>query len=94
MVVMMKKGLLVSKNFLNANTSWPRENVYLVIIYVSDENDYSSDDVSHYVSAIQGVKNNAGKVKLCTITNSSGGRYKDAARNTNGLIADIDLSSF
>ena len=87
-----EKGLLVSKNFLDANTSWSRENAYLVIIYVSDENDHSSDDVSHYVSAIQGVKNNAGKVKLCTITNSLGGRYKDAAGNTNGLIADINQS--
>ena len=87
-----ERGLSMSLNFLNANTSWSRENAYLVIIYISDEEDHSTGTSSYFVNEIKKHKTNTDLIKLCTITNEWGDRYKEVAKATEGFVADIDES--
>ncbi|MCY4523482.1 MAG: hypothetical protein OXB84_01955, partial [Halobacteriovoraceae bacterium] len=72
--------------------TWLEEDSYLIVIYVSDENDSSPGTVSYYVDELRKFKKNEGLVKLCAITNNQGIRYKKAAEKTMGLIADIRQS--
>ncbi len=51
-------GLSSSLGFLKANPSWPRANAFLVVVYVSDENDSSSMETSEMVCTTdQGERN-------------------------------------
>jgi hypothetical protein len=107
-----EKGLNAIDRFLyhyndgnksNRNDSFLREDAYLVVVIVSDEEDQSSRNVSHYIERLRSVKVNAGKVKVFSIVNtkantekyeSKGVRYMTASKATNGVVADIDDSFY
>lgn len=95
-----EQGLQTSYDFFNNyGNSFLREDAFLQVIYVSDENDQSPDMVSAYVEAIQDMKLNAGKVKMHGIVSfadegqgitNGHARYGDATELTSGSLYDID----
>lgn len=95
-----ERGLYTSKVFFeNYANTWLREDAYLAVIYVSDEEDQSPEASAAYVSYLQGLKTNANKVKAHVIvdinaTQMNGGtsgstRYKAVANATGGSINEI-----
>lgn len=96
-----EKGLYTSKTFFeNYANSWLREDAYLAVIYVSDEEDQSSESTAQYISYLQGLKSNANKVKAHVIVDVNGTqqqqglslgseRYKAVANATGGTIHEI-----
>lgn len=101
----LEKGLNATKRFLNHydqrdNRVDPflRDDAYLIVVVVSDENDQSSMTVPHYVETLRNAKNNEGLVKLYSIVNteetgirweSKGTRYMEASQATGGVVANI-----
>lgn len=86
-------------NKSNRNDAFLREDAYLVVVIVSDEEDQSSRNVSHYVERLRSTKTNEGMVKVFSIVNtedtsakyeSKGIRYMSASNATNGAVADIN----
>jgi len=96
-----EKGLYTSKAFFeNYASNWLRDDAYLAVIYVSDEEDQSVDSTAHYVNYLQGLKSNANKVKAHVIVDVDGTqqqsglslgseRYKAVANATGGTIHEI-----
>jgi hypothetical protein len=102
-----EKGLNATDRFLhhyhdgqsgNGNNPFLREDAYLIVVIVSDEEDLSSKNVPQYVKRLQAVKATEGMVKIYSIVNtdqttaqweSKGERYMKASKATNGAIADI-----
>ena len=96
-----EKGLMAAKNFLTKqSTSLIRDEAYLAVVILSDEEDQSSGTVASYTDALKSFKSSAGLVKVYSIvdinkTNSGNGvlaggdRYKAASENTAGVAADI-----
>jgi hypothetical protein len=96
----LEKGLYTSKTFFeNYASNWLREDAYLAVIYVSDEEDQSADTTASYVNYLQGLKANANKVKAHVIVDVNGSqnngmttggeRYKAVANATGGTIHEI-----
>ena len=86
-------------NKVNRNDPFFREDAYLVVVVVSDEEDQSSHNVSHYVEKLKAIKANEGMVKIYSIVNTKvtnaryerkGVRYMSASSSTNGVVADIN----
>ena len=96
-----ERGFTFTKKFLKLyKTSWVRNGAYLVIIYVSDENDHSvtlsDNSVSHWVRAFaeeSGTPQSLLKIYsiINTVSTSTGfgERYKLASQMAGGLVGDI-----
>ncbi len=96
-----EKGLQASESFINRyKASWMRDDAYLVVVYLSDEEDQSPKTKEEYLASLQAAKTNAGYVKAYSIVNTvpcqTGGgltcgfeRYGYQADQTGGTVADI-----
>ena len=96
-----ERGLQASESFLNRyQQSWMREDAYLVVVYVSDEEDQSPKTKEEYLARLLASKQSAGYVKAYSIVNTqpcqSGNgltcgfeRYAYPANQTAGSVADI-----
>lgn len=95
-----ERGLYTSKVFFeNYANNWLREDAYLAVIYVSDEEDQSPESTAAYISYLKGLKTNANKVKAHVIVDvnatqpngatSGSERYKAVANATGGTISEI-----
>jgi len=97
-----EKGLEASEGFMQKYaSSFLRQDAYLAVVILSDEEDQSPNLVSDYTSYLKSFKSEAGLVKFYTIadinkttTKSSGitvgaERYKLASNQTAGVIANI-----
>ena len=91
-------GLYGAKRFFERYQSWVRDNAYLAVVYVSDEEDSSSNSVQHYVDGLRALKSNAGFIKPYSIVTNElvgnqwetiGQRYMDLTNLLNGVVADI-----
>ncbi len=92
-------GLETSKDFLSQYQSWGRENAYLVVVYISDEQDSSPEEVQNYINFLQAIKPSAGMVKAYSIVTQDldpnkrwetlGTRYEEVSNATGGEIANI-----
>jgi len=90
-------GLYGSKRFFERYQDWARPNAYLAVVYVSDEQDYSSGAVQNYVDALRALKSNAGYIKPYSIVTtenpnsqeSLGTRYVELTNGMNGVVADM-----
>ncbi len=99
-----EKGLNATERFLyhynkeNQQNKFLRDDAYLVVVVVSDEEDQSRKSVSHYVNKLRSVKPNEGMVKIYSIVNTEqkkkkwetkGSRYIEASKLTSGVVANI-----
>ena len=96
-----ERGLQTSRDFLTSYNNFLRDDAYLVVVYVSDEEDHSRTPVADYLSFYQNLKASAGMFKAYSIvttaksmpyaksTESIGERYMEISRATSGDIADI-----
>ena len=94
-----EKGLQTSNDFFDNYRGWIRDDAYLVIVYISDEQDQSPDAVIDYVSQYQSLKSSVEKVRAYSIVTKSidpdkkweslGTRYEEASLFTGGETADI-----
>jgi len=87
----IEKGFLATQSFLNSYTTFLRNDAYLAVIVLSDEQDQSSGSVQSYVDFIRSKKTNAGFAKIYSIittVNESGvtrgTRYMEASTMTGG----------
>ena len=97
-----EKGLAASEGFMEkyAN-SFVRQDAYLAVVIVSDEEDQSSKTVADYTDYLKSFKSNNGLVKVYSVVDvnntnccsngitTGSERYKQASSNTAGMIADI-----
>lgn len=97
-----EKGLEASKMFLDRfQSSWLRPDAYLVVVYVSDEEDQSPLAKEDYLARLRGAKDNDGYVKAYSIVGITGcpantngytcgyQRYQFQADETGGSTSDI-----
>ncbi|OUR97122.1 hypothetical protein A9Q84_12395 [Halobacteriovorax marinus] len=94
-----ERGLHTSKSFIEKNSqNWMRDDAYLVVVYVSDEEDQSYEKVSHYVDYLKSKKEKSGLIKLYSIVSKEktsnrwetvGTRYLAASEKTGGNTAHI-----
>jgi hypothetical protein len=94
-----ERGLRTSRNALrNHLTNWVREDAFLVIVYVSDEEDQSVNPTNVYIDFLKGLKRQEGLVKAYSIVTKArthkrwetvGQRYVDVSDATGGQSADI-----
>jgi len=97
-----EKGLEASEGFMQKYaSSFLRQDAYLAVVILSDEEDQSPNVVSDYTNYLKSFKSEAGLVKFYTIadinktTSKSPGitvgaeRYKLASNQTAGVIANI-----
>jgi len=97
-----EKGLEASEGFMQKYaSSFLRQDAYLAVVLLSDEEDQSPNMVSDYTNYLKSFKSEAGLVKFYTIadinktTQKSSGitvgaeRYKLASNQTAGVIANI-----
>jgi len=92
-------GLETSKDFLERYRSWMRDDAFLIVVYISDEEDQSPQNVANYVNALKGLKASAGMVKAYSIVTqvldpakqweTLGMRYEEVSNETGGEVADI-----
>src|SRR5690606_38412747 len=82
----------------NRYNNWTRDNAYLAVVYLSDEEDVSSGAVQNYVDSLRTLKPNAGYIKPYSIVTTElignewetiGQRYIDLTNSMNGVVADI-----
>lgn len=97
----IEQGLKTASAFLDRySASYLREDAYLAIVFLSDEEDQSDKKVSEYLLRYQSVKKNAGMVKAYSIVTQTlqptaqwetiGLRYNELAKGTGGMISDIN----
>ncbi|WP_372654878.1 hypothetical protein [Halobacteriovorax sp.] len=94
-----EKGLQTSKSFVSRYIeNWMRDDAYLVVVFVSDEEDQSSNTSQSYVDYFQNLKKTSGLIKLYSIVNTKstgtswetiGYRYLEASDKTGGATAHI-----
>ena len=95
-----EKGLLTMEAFLNSSTgkSFLREDAYLMVVHVSDEQEQSSRDSNYYVKYLHSLKKQAGLVKVYSIVNTKktsmrwetlGTKYTEVSEKTNGTSTHI-----
>jgi hypothetical protein len=96
----VEQGLKTASSFLDRYaTSYLRADAYLVVIFLSDEEDQSDKKVSDYTTRLQSAKPNKGMVKTYSIVTQElkdikkwetlGLRYNEVSRATGGTINDI-----
>jgi hypothetical protein len=94
-----EKGLHTSKSFIERyDQKWMRDDAYLVVVYVSDEQDQSAKKVEEYVDFLMTKKKQKGLIKLYSIVTKEstkyrwetlGTRYLEASERTGGQTAHI-----
>lgn len=99
-----EKGLYATEKFIERYKDHPnkyfRDGAYLAVVFVSDEEDQSSEAVDYYISKLEAEKGNAGLVRAYSIVDTIGSssfngissgfyRYAQASEMTNGQYADI-----
>lgn len=94
-----EQGMVASSAFLNLNaTQFLRPEAYLIIVYVSDEEEHGPLTAQGYVDQATAFKNNAGLVKTYSIVNTVttgsgheeiGQKYIDGSLITGGTSSDI-----
>ncbi|AUN98682.1 VWA domain-containing protein [Bacteriovorax stolpii] len=95
----IEQGLKTSASFMDRYaSSFLRPDAFLVVVYISDEEDQSDKKVQEYLDKLQAQKTNKGMVKaysIVTVKNygnqweTIGNRYKEVATATAGITADI-----
>ena len=95
----IEQGLKTSTSFFDRyGASFLRQDAYLVIVYLSDEEDQSDKKVSEYIAKLHALKANKGKVKAYSIVTTKdygnqwetlGKRYMEVSSATNGTVSDI-----
>lgn len=96
----VEQGLKTSAAFMDRySSSFLRPDAFLVVVYLSDEEDQSDKKVSEYLTKLQALKTNKGMVKAYSIValkNSSaanwetiGKRYAEISTATAGTTSDI-----
>jgi len=102
----IEQGLKCASSFLDRySTSFLREDAYLAIVFLSDEEDQSEKKVSEYLARFQATKKNKGMVKAYSIVTTKmpimaewetiGNRYMEVSKATSGSSSEIteDFSS-
>lgn len=95
-----EQGMKCASGFFDRYaSSFLRDDAYLAIVFVSDENDQSDKKVSEYLDRFQALKKNKGMVKTYSIVTtrmpkhaeweSIGDRYMEMSKATGGLYSDI-----
>jgi len=94
-----EKGIQTSLSFIDRySKAHLRKDAYLIVVYVSDEEDQSQKKVDEYLKSIQSHKENAGLVKMYSIVTKEksssrwetiGSRYMEASEKTGGTSAHI-----
>ena len=96
-----EKGLEASEGFMQKHaSSFVRQDAYLAVVVLSDEEDQSPKSVAHYTDYLKSFKNEAGLVKVYSIVDvkktnygsgiaTGGDRYIDASNKTAGVVSDI-----
>ncbi len=100
-----EQGIMASDSFTTKyGNDWLRDEAYYVIIYISDENDFSPGEVSSYLASIQTWKDNNSFIKTYSIVNqnehgltrygytgySNFDRYEELTNLTGGVLGDIN----
>lgn len=96
----VEQGLKTSASFMDRYaSSFLRKDAFLVIVYLSDEEDQSDKKVSEYVAKLQALKTNKGMVKAYSIVATKNGtkaswetaglRYSEVSTATAGTTSDI-----
>ena len=95
----IEQGLKTSTSFTDRYaSSFLRKNAFLVIVYVSDEEDQSEKKVSEYLSKLHALKENKGLIKAYSIITTKnygqqwetlGKRYAELSAATAGISSDI-----
>jgi hypothetical protein len=95
----IEQGLKTSTSFFDRyGASFLRSDAYLVVVYLSDEEDQSDKKVSEYLTKLQALKTNKGMVKAYSIVTvkdygneweTIGKRYIEVSNATAGTVGDI-----
>ncbi len=96
----VEQGLKCASAFFDRYaSSFLRDDAYLAIVFLSDEEDQSEKKVSEYLTRFQSLKKNKGMVKAYSIVTTKipmraqwetiGNRYMDISKQTSGLFSDI-----
>lgn len=101
-----EKGIKASEIFTqNYASQWLRDDAYLTIVYLSDEEDQSEKSVDSYLKSIQKIKRNNGLIKAYSIVDMvprrkrgaivrGYARYKEIVQKTGGEVASIKGSFY
>lgn len=97
-----EKGLHTAESFFNryetpSNKTFLREDAFLVIVFVSDEEDQSKKASDDYLNFYRSLKKDEGKLKVFSIVTKEkvnrwetvGNRYLNVSEKTGGSTADI-----
>ena len=86
-----EKGLNGAKKFAeNYGNTWLREDAYLVIVQISDEEDQSSLSTTEYINHLKSLKANDRLVTVHSVVNMSASqRYQAVSNDLNGTVSDI-----
>ncbi len=92
-------GLYTSTRFFERYPEFVRDDAFLVLVYVSDEQDQSANSVESYIDTLFDLKAKRGQLKTYSIVTQNidpnkrwetlGTRYVEATNLTNGVAADI-----
>lgn len=100
-----EQGLNATEKFIDRYKGHPnryfRDDAYLAVVFVSDEEDQSPEAVDHYVNQLKAEKGNNGLVRGYSIVDTIGEnsfygmtpgfyRYQVAAQTMGGQVADIN----
>lgn len=96
----IEQGLKTSTSFMDRYaSSFLRSDAFLVVVYLSDEEDQSDKKVSEYIAKLQALKTNKGMVKAYSIVATKNGskaswetaglRYSEVSTATAGTTSDI-----
>jgi hypothetical protein len=93
-----ERGIQASQSFAEQyGSSWMRDDAYLTVVYLSDEEDQSLLDVNEHLTELQKSKANNGLIRAYSIVNmteyrgrSNFARYKEISDSTNGEVANIN----
>jgi hypothetical protein len=96
----VEQGLKTSTSFMDRYaSSFLRSDAFLVVVYLSDEEDQSDKKVSEYITKLQALKTNKGMVKAYSIVATKNGskaswetaglRYSEVSAATAGTTSDI-----
>ena len=95
-----EKGFQKGHEFLTENPSWVRDNAYLIIIFVADQNEVSGGTVDQWLQNLQSHKENPDLLKIYSIValdthddgrhREKGERYIQIAQQTAGFAVEIE----
>ncbi|MEI8346358.1 MAG: vWA domain-containing protein [Pseudomonadota bacterium] len=98
----MEEGLKSGQMYLDAlKSTFLRQDAYLIVVILSDEEEQSTKAVSQYVDELKALKGQGGLLKIYSICRTvvapnvsgevrSGIRYMDASKLSGGIYSDID----